>query len=178
MERTKDMAMDQRQRSEEVANTSTGVSLTPKKLIALDKATIVSNAKAIVNAVQDGDLDLVDTFIEVKKGKLFFETLEENLKGFVYGKSLVAKGAILKMHSVEIEQSELGVVWDYKGCCDVILDRLNERMISAAAAVKERQAYLQVITTISKQVDMETGEEYTVNPPVRKATNGYKFSIK
>lgn len=174
---SKNSAMDMRQ-AQEAETTNTSVSLVPKKLLGLDKATIVTNAKRIVNAIADGDLDLIDTFIEIKKGMLFFETLEENVKTMVYGKTIVAKGEILKLHSVEIEASELGVSWDFKGCGDAVLNRLNEALSIAKQAVTDRQNYLKVITTISEQVDTETGETYKVNPPVRKATSGYKFSIK
>lgn len=177
--KTKDAFMSLREQEQsETTGTQTGVSFSPKKLLNVDRKTIISTAMSVVNAIQDGEFDLVDTFIEIKKGVLFFETLEENTKAIVYGKSLVGKGEVLKRHSVEIEQSELGVKWDYSGCNDVILDRLTIAFTEAKKAMEDRQNYLKIITTITEQVDMETGETYKVNPPVRTSTNGYKFSVK
>jgi hypothetical protein len=180
MLKTKEMAMQQREAdSNEIQYKpiTTGVQM-PRKILDMGKKEIIAHAKDIYNAMMDGNLDPIETMIEVKKGILFFETLDENVRPVIYGKTIVGRGDILKMHNVEIEPSELGVKWNFDVCNDNILTRLINALEAAKTAVTDRQNFLKVITTQTDVVDEETGEVYRVNPPVRTSLNGYKFSVK
>jgi hypothetical protein len=180
MIKTKELAQQQRETdSNEIPipykPITTGVQM-PRKILDMGKKEIIAHAKDIYNAMMDGNLDPIETMIEVKKGILFFETLDENVRPVIYGKTIVGRGDILKMHNVEIEPSELGVKWAYPNNPE--LERLQEDVKVATEALKAHQIILQTITTAAKMVDMETGEEYIAFPGVRTCTNGYKFSVK
>ncbi len=155
-----------------------GVPLIPKRLLKLTGDDINEFCKAIVAEVQDGNEDALEMLICIKKGIRIFELLDENIRPIVYGKNLVAKGGILKLHNVEVEPAELGTKWYFDRCGDAKLNTLNQELEAAKQKVTDRQNELKVITTISEQVDTDTGETWKVNPPIKRSTSGYKVTIK
>jgi len=156
----------------------TGVVTIPKGILDMGKKEIIAHARDIYNAMMDGSLDPIETMIIIKKGITFFESLDENVRPVIYGKTIVNRGEVLKLHNAEIEASDLGVKWLYDGCNSPELERLQEDVKKATEALKQHQIALQTITTKTKMVDTATGEEYEAFPAVRTATAGYKISIK
>lgn len=157
---------------------TTPVPIQTKTLLNVDKDTLIEYAKNIVASIQDGHEDALEVLICVKKGLMFFEALDENVRPIVYSKDITSGSNILSVHNADIEASQLGVKWHYEGCNDVILNKLYEELESLKLKIKDRENYLKVITTISEQIDEETGETWKVNPPIKKSTSGYKITIK
>jgi len=140
-------------------------------LLGLNKASIKSLSQSIISEVMDGNQDGLEVLIATKKAKKFFEEIEENLKGYVYSKPYASKGEILKIFGTEVQRKELGVKWNYDNCGDVVYNRLKQQL-------KDREAYLKAVLKPVEETDEDTGEVYTIYPPVKTSTDGYEISIK
>jgi hypothetical protein len=179
MGKTKELFREEREQYDEyrfpskypvsTKSVDTGLTLQTKKLLTLTKSDIRDYAITIVDSVQNGEQDLIETMISVKKAISFFEQLDENLRPLFYSKQIVSKGDILKVHNVEIEPSDFSK-WDFKNCNDEILNRICEDK-------KDRENALKLITSPTKYIDTVTGSEYVANPPIKKTTSGYKITI-
>lgn len=152
--------------------------LNPNKLSDLNKASISALSSQVRYHIRQGLEDGLDALIFAKKLIKLGEDIVEKIKDDVYAKPYAVKGEILKRHSAEVEQCDVYSKWDYSNCGDVTLNNLLAQQEQLKERIENRQNELQIITTISEQVDPETAEIWFVNPPVKKSKLGYRINLK
>lgn len=117
----------------------------------------------------------------VVKAKSLYEVLslflkDDDVKELVVNEcSKYGKGETPSFAGAKVQVKETGVKWDYTDCGDPVYDSLVLQMEELKQRMKEREAYLKTITARKTEVDEDTGEIYTVLPPVRTA--GISYSI-
>lgn len=156
-------------------NTETGLSFELSNLISIDKATIRQKVDAVSMSIQEGWTDPLDALIVAKKGKEFFDALEKNVRPYAEAKP-IGKGLV--KYSTEISEAMTGVKYDYSHCDDsewALLSLANEQ---AKAKLTERENFLKGVTKDMEIVDTDTGETYTIHPPVKSGKLGLKLEIK
>ena len=143
----------------------------------LDAASIDTLARALVNEVADGTRDGVDLFTLATKLSLFADTLKENVKSYVYGKTLAQKGDKYVLNGVELTPAEIGTKYDYESCKDTMWERLDADLKTAKARKEEREKFLKTIKGKVTVVDDETGEVATIYEPVKSGQSGYRSKV-
>lgn len=146
-------------------------------LKTLDRAAIDTLAKTQIHEVADGLKDAADVFTLATKGKLYFETLCDNLKPYVYAQNLAVKGDTYIKNGVELSPAELGVKYDYKSAQDPEYARLNAEFEAAKKAKEEREKFLKTIKGKLNTFDEDTGETITIYEPVKSGQSGYKTNV-
>lgn len=159
----------------EAANSQTGLSFELNNLISIDKATIRQKIDAVVMSVQDGWTDPLEALIFAKKGKELFDALEKNVRPYAEAKS-IGKGLV--KHNTEISEAMTGVKYDYSHCDDNEWALLSVAHEQAKAKLTERETFLKAVTKDIEVVDTDTGETYTIHPPVKSGKLGLKLEIK
>ena len=165
------------EQAEMPSRTETGLTINTHKLLNLTKSDIKALADQVIVRVSEGDFDSTQVMIANKKAMALHEAIDVLLKPIFYGKNIVSRGDVLKMHNVEIEPAGLGSVWLYDGCQCVVLERLNAEMVTLKEKIAARQLILKGLTTGTELCDEETGESYTAFPAVNKKSEGYKITI-
>ena len=140
----------------------------------LDAAAIDTLARALVTEVAEGTRNGVDLFTLITKLSLFADTVKENVKGYVYGKTLCEKGSTYTLNGVELSPAELGVKYDYASTKDPEWIALNGAFEMAKKAKEEREKFLKGIKGKLNTFDDDTGETTTIYEPVKSGQSGYK----
>lgn len=157
----------------------TGLSFQLNNLYDANKKAIASISKQIVQRVKDGELDSVQAFLHARKGTELFKKLEEGLRPYMEKDAAVPAGEEgLTMLNCHLQRADMGVSYNYENCHDVVWDKLDADIKTLSEAKKAREEYLKKIKVVTEEVDEETGESWTINPPIRTGRNGIKVSLK
>lgn len=77
-----------------------------------------------------------------------------------------------------IEKSEVGTSYDYSVTGDHDWEKFSVAEKTAAASRKDRETFLRTIKEPLNMYDPETGETWTINPPIKRSTSGLKVFLK
>ena len=152
--------------------------LTVNKIPASKEEQAVLSS-AMINSVLDGEIDPIKAVVQAKS---LLETLtlflkDKGVNDLVlrevekYGKQTSKDGATIAI-------KEVGSKWDYSECGDPIYNRLSSQKAEIEEKLKEREALLKATREPRTEVDEETGEVYTVNPPSKSSTTSYAITFK
>lgn len=142
----------------------------------ISKDNITSAVAAITQAVDNGDINALQAaamlnwyakVAEQARKQIIDQALDEVAK---YGKG---ECTVL---GFKISQMEGGTKYDYSGCGDIEWERWEAQVKSATESRKGREEFLKVLKAPVTLVYEETGEVYTVHPPVKSSTTTIKFS--
>ena len=78
----------------------------------------------------------------------------------------------------KIELAEVGTKYDFSQCGDVVLQRWENSLSELEEKIKARKDLLKSVPSEGlTQVDMETGETFTVYPPSKSSTSSVKITL-
>lgn len=145
------------------------------ELLNWSKSEITEKAQSIVFAVAEGIADPLQEYIKVRKGKELLDQAEKNLKPYLDGLTL-NKGE--QYYGCDIVEKETGVSYDYSACNDPEWNSLNAAIEMAKEELKEREKFLKGISKPLPSFNEETGETFTINPPIKSGKLGKAITIK
>jgi hypothetical protein len=145
----------------------------------LKKSEIAALASSAVDSLLESGnqfevaeaLSAMEDFVkQVKSDQRYISYLRDELTK-TGGKLTTPSGA-------KIEVAEVGTSYDFTNCGDIELTRMEEELKRSEEAVKNRRDFLKTVTVKGMVVtDTETGETYTVYPPVKTSKSSYKVSL-
>lgn len=152
-----------------------------KTLLSVNRADLSEMASQIVESVDDGVADALDTIIIAKKGLYVFESIIEAMKG----KARLPEGNKYQKHHCDIREQATGVRYYFEGCNDPVWTGLNMQMIDIKERLSKREAKLKTFTKptqVEDEVDEDSGEiimeARIINPPVKTGGQSLIFTIK
>lgn len=132
---------------------------------------------AVENVLEDGNplevaesLSAMEDFIKsVKADKRFTEYVrEETVKhGKVYNSASGTK----------IEIAETGTKYEFSVCGDIILDEMEQKLMSIENDVKARKDFLKTLPISGMDIITPDGEAIKVFPPSKTSTSSYKVTL-
>ena len=153
----------------------TGLTTELQRFIKLNKSDIRSKTDEISNLVSDGYLDPLDALIMAKKIQEYGKSLESKVRPVAESKSY---NSSYSKYSVEISERVNGASYDFSNCGDRVYDELILQLKDLKSKISERESFLKTITTSLGIFDPETGETYTINPPIKAGKIGLSLTIK
>lgn len=173
MGKTKNQHIDNQE--ENLSNQETGLSLELSGLIKLNKSEIKERSNEIKQRVLDGELNPLDVLIMAKKGIESFKQLETDIRPIAeeesYGKGYVK-------HGVSVEEKMNGVKYDFSNCGDKEWEEINAEFEAIKLRKEKRETFLKTLTKPLELVDTDTGETYTIHPPIKSGKIGLTLTIK
>lgn len=109
-------------------------------LMVSKKEQRLASAQAIVQDVQDGNLDALQVLIYASKAEELFKSVIDNVRPIIAGKS-IQKGGI-KMYEAEIIERKNPDKYDFSSCNDSEWFRLNNLLNETKEKLKERENFL------------------------------------
>lgn len=170
---SKDLFFDMRQ--QEVAATS-GISF--EHLLDAKKSNLATAVELIKQNIQDGNYDSLKGLILAAKGKMLFTDLEKELRPIAEKDYLDKLEKNYSAHDVNIDQAPTKTEYDFTKCNDAEWENLSALNKANSQLQKDREAFLKSLKQPLEVVDTETGETYTIYPPVKLQKEGLKLSIK
>lgn len=158
--------------------TETGVSITLPTLLTFNKSQIRDKVNSIASSVSDGYADSVEALIIAKKGQEFFKQLEDKVRPIAESEARIGKGDILRKFDAEIIERESGVKYDFSVCGDNQWAELSSQVAELSEKLKERERFLKSITKPFTYTDEDTGDTFSINPPIRSGKSGLAVTLK
>lgn len=152
-----------------------GLNLELQDFINADKQRIKDIANNVAIQIQDGNYDGIDALIFIKKGSGLFKELDAKIRPIAEGKQI---GVDFQKFGVKITEGMTGVKYDFSTCNDQEFEQLNEVFEAAKDALEERKNFLKSVTKPLELVNTDTGETYTIHPPVKSGKMGFTLTIK
>ena len=151
--------------------------LTTLRLMPFSKKQVEIFATQINDSLINGEVDPLELAIYFKSIEKVIESVKSNLSELAlkeaekHGKSFEFKGA-------KIDIKELGTKYDYSGTGDPYYTKFSEQTKELSEKIKSRETFLKSLNDKMIIIDEETGETFTIYPPIKKSTTGITISLK
>jgi hypothetical protein len=147
-------------------------------LLATTKDEIQRFSIQIINQVKAGELSALEVKAHLKAMEQIIELVDKNTRKEQMTEAGRYAETKFNLYGCEIQKAEVGTKYDYLSAGDHTYERLLYESEQANKKLKEREEFLRTLTEHFTTIDEETGEVYTINKPLKKSTEGLKFSIK
>ena len=134
-------------------------------------------ADGIKRTLMDGEVNPVEFIVKLKGLQQALSIVEKDRdvrdtvlrEIYKHGKQATWSGAT-------IATRETGVRYDYTACGDPVYNDLARQRDELDKRLKEREAFLKTVPDGATMVWDETGEIYTLHPPVRVGAESYAIT--
>jgi hypothetical protein len=148
------------------------------KLLPDTKTGVEIFSRQLVSAVQNGEVNPLELKALFKIMEKVSEKVDDEIKDNLLREAGKYSEKKFQAFGFEIEKAEVGTKYDYLACGDPIYEQRHAILEAAKSQLKEREDFLKALRDPLTIVDDESGEVATVRPPVKKSTEGLKFSMK
>lgn len=129
--------------------------------INMSKAEIHASVAALLDEIDEGNVDPMEIFIFSHKLLEFATALHTNAKPHIQG----TNG---DFYGLRISEVKAGSTYDFSDCGSHHLNYLVDQQNKYKAAIEREQAFLKGLTHPLQVVDDDTGECYEIRPPVNR----------
>lgn len=158
----------------ELPTTAMGV----MRQLSVSKSGIETFSNQLINQVKNGEVNPLELKAAFKAMEKIIEKVDEATKGHQITEASRFSEARFSAFGAEVEKCEVGVKYDYSVCADPVYNQRVQILEEAKKQLDERAAFLKALKEPLILVDDESGEVATVRPPLKKSTEGLKFSFK
>lgn len=145
-----------------------------------NSVAITESIQALRNKILDGEVDALAAFINLGRAEKIIAEVKKDpavvdcaLNAFSrYGQKTVAIG------DCEVTEAQTAIKYDFSECGDAELNELYQKKSSNDAAIKEREGFLKQVKKPTLIAEPETGELYTIYPPVKSSKTTLKLTYK
>ena len=155
----------------------TQIQLIDKSLVS--KKGVENLAENILQALDNGTVNPLELKAAFKAIEKVAEVIKSKLDEQAVTEASKYDGKTFSFGGNQIELSDsLGVKYDYSNCGHLEYNVLSEEVKKRTERMKQIEKELQSMKASRTEVNTETGEVYTVYPPIKKSTTGVKITLK
>lgn len=147
------------------------------KLMPFSKQQVQIFASQLIETIENGEIDPLELAIYFKA----FEKVQEQVKETLSKQALIEAekhGKSFEFRGAKIDIKEVGTSYDFSKCGDYKWERLNTDLQTIKNQQKERETMIKTLKEPLIEVNQETGETFTIYPPIKKSTTGITISLK
>jgi hypothetical protein len=148
------------------------------RMLANTQTSIDVMSDQLIEAVKNGEASALELMVFLNAFEKVTERVKKEIKENVMNEADKYHERTFEIMGNKFEKSELGTKYDYSACGDLIYHRLLGVSTEASKQVKERENFLKALKHSITLVDEESGEVYTVTPPLKTSTSGIKITIR
>lgn len=148
------------------------------RLLPDTKTGVEIFSKQLVNAVKEGEVNPLRLKAMFKIMEKVAEKVDAEIKDNLLSEAGKYSEKKFNAFGFEIEKVEVATKYAYTACGDPIYNERIQKLEEAKKQVDERAAFLKALREPLTLVDDASGEVATVRPPVKKSSEGLKFSMK
>lgn len=139
---------------------------------------LVKNIGYLSTLIIDGEVEPIEPIVSMRRIKSAIERVEKNdLVTDAVLQELYKWGKNVQIFGAKIQVKEVGTTYDFSACQDPIWNFINCQIKELQAKMKDREAMLKSLKKTETMVNDETGEIYTIYPPVKKSKTGYSVTL-
>lgn len=133
----------------------------------------------VIDAMEAATVDPLRVHLQVKCMEDIIKLLNSNT---IYKKSVLEAAELCSnknFPNAKIEIKEAGTKYDFSQSNDSVRDMLEQQLLSATNALKERENFLKTVPAKGLIItDEQTGETFTVYPPSKSSTTTVFVTLK
>lgn len=147
-------------------------------LFSTSKESITRFSNQLIQDVKEGRADalkvrvLLDTMVSIA------DTVKDATKTDQLNEAAKYGERPFEFMGAELHATATKTEYDYETCGDTYLNNLEASAELIAKKIKARKDLLKTLGEITPVGDPETGETYSVCPPIKKTSMGLKVQIK
>jgi hypothetical protein len=148
------------------------------KQFSVSKEGVQRFSIQVINAVKNGEVNALELKAYLKAMEQIIEIVDKATRHEQLTEAEKYGEKSFEVFGCKIEKAEVGTKYDYSGSGDPIYNHRLQIFEEAKKQLDDRAAFLKALKEPLVIVDDESGEVATLRPPLKKSTDGLKFSIK
>ncbi len=148
------------------------------KLFEISRTGIDVFSDQLIQSVQEGEVNPLELKAMIKSLEMILERTDKATKDNQLRAADLFPGNEFEAYGVKFTKGAVKTEYDYGTCNDPIYLDLFGKAFEAIGKLDERKAFLRALKSPMTIVDDSTGEVRTLQPPLKKVTDGLKISIK
>jgi hypothetical protein len=141
------------------------------------KEEVLRFSDQLLESINAGEINPIDLKIHFKAIAEIENKIKPRLDELALTEA-VKHGRKFDYQGSRLEIRDTGISYDYSKCNDPELSELMAKLEEAKEAVNQRQQFLRGLSKPMNAFDLETGETFTIYPPVRKGKESVTISLK
>jgi len=141
------------------------------------KQQISVAAQTIADRIDSGELNPMLALANFKTFEKVFEKAKESVIQGALNEANKYADKVINDFGVKFEKAEAGVTYDYQSCGHPEYNDLCAQIVKLTEKKKEFEKFLQAIKEPTGIVDVNSGETFVVNPPLKRSTTTLKVTI-
>jgi hypothetical protein len=146
--------------------------------LSVSKSGIQVFSRQLIQSVENGDVNALELKAFLKTLEQIIETVDKATREYQLKEADKYGEKRFSAFGCEVEKAEVGTKYDYSICGDPVYELRTKILEESKNQLDERAAFLKSLKEPMTLVDEGSGEVVTVRPPLKKSTEGLKFSIK
>lgn len=152
--------------------------LSTLRLLASTQMEVDAFSDQLIQSVKSGATNPLEILVMLRAFEKVSERVIKEIMCNVLTEADKYPGQSFEYRGNKIEKAEVGVKYDYDACGDTVYEQRQSALKAAEALVKERTDFLRALKQPMTVVDEDNGEVVTIRPPLKKATQSVKVSIR
>lgn len=148
------------------------------KLMPANTQQIARFSKLLIEDVQNGNVNPLELLVMLRALEAMSETVRDSIKQNIEAAAEKYSENTFEVMGTRIEKAEVGIIYDYAGTGDRDWEQFATDEATAAARRKERETFLRSLKEPMDLLDKDSGETWTVRPPLRRSKPGLKVFLK
>jgi hypothetical protein len=147
------------------------------KLMPSNLQQVAMFSKQLVQSVMDGQTNPLELLVLLRALEKTSETVIDCIRENINSEASKFGEREIEMFGARLEKSEVGTKYDYASSGDVIWEQRDSAVKSAESLRKERETFLRALREPMTAVNEDTGEVFTIRPPMKRSTSFVKVRL-
>jgi hypothetical protein len=148
------------------------------KLMPSNTQQIARFSKLLIEDVQNGNVNPLELLVMLRALEGMSKTVRECIDSNIQSAADKYSEKEFEVLGAKIQKGDVGVEYDYKNTGDHDWERFATDEATAAARRKERETFLRSLKEPMDVLDKDSGEMWTIRPPLRRSKPGLKVFFK
>lgn len=148
------------------------------RLFASTQCEVDKFSDDLIQSVKSGDVNPIELLVMLRAFEKVSDRVLKEIRENTITEANKYNGSSFKFNGNKIEKSELGTKYDFSICNDPDYNKLFKTALESSEKLKEREVFLKSLKEPITLVNRDSGEVYTIIPPLKTSTSGLKVSIK
>lgn len=159
---------------EELPNSAIGT----LKLMPANTQQIARFSKLLIEDVYNGNVNPLELLVMLRALERVSETVLDAIQSNIDSAKDQYSEKTFDVLGATLEKSEVGVRYKYETAKDIEWERRKAGVDAAMSLLKEREEFLRTLREPLTAVDTDSGEVFTISPPLKTSKSGVKVFFK
>lgn len=144
------------------------------RLMPANTQQIARFSKLLIEDVQNGNVNPLELLVMLRALERVSETVLDAIQSNIETAKDKYSEKTFDILGAQVEKSEVAVRYKYETAKDIEWERRKSAVDAAMGLLKEREEFLRTLREPITAVDTDSGEVFTISPPLKTSKSGVK----